>query len=105
MLASSVWAQKNEVSLTAGRFFVSTQTVPSSGDPIHFGNRASFAGNYSRLLVIRKIFGIRAEVPVAVFPKMDLNYYPGGIPKDIGTVFATPSVRVNIFAETRLLHG
>lgn len=97
MLASSVWAQKNEVSVTAGRFFVSTQTVPSSGDPIHFGNPASFAGNYSRLLVTDRIFGIRAELPVAVFRKVDLNYYPGGIPRDIGAVFATASVRVNIF--------
>jgi len=98
VLASGVWAQKNELSVTVGRTFVSTQTVPSSGFPIHFGNPASFAFNYSRLLVTHKIFGIRAEVPVAIFPKMNLNYYPGGVPKDIGAVFATPSIRLNIFS-------
>jgi hypothetical protein len=98
VLASGVWAQKNELSVTVGRTFVSTQTVPSSGDPIHFGNPASFAFNYSRLLITRKIFGIRAEVPVAIYPKMDLNYFPGGVPKDIGALFATPSIRLNIFS-------
>lgn len=98
ILASSAWAQKNELSVTVGRTFVSTQTVPSSGFPIHFGSPASFAFNYSRLLITDRIFGIRVEVPVAVVPKMDLNYYPGGVPKDIGAVFATPSVRVNIFS-------
>lgn len=98
VLASSAWAQKNELSVTVGRTFVSTQTVPSSGFPIHFGSPASFAFNYSRLLGTNRIFGIRAELPVAIVPKMDLNYYPGGVPKDIGAVFATPSVRVNIFS-------
>ncbi|MGA2356849.1 MAG: hypothetical protein ABSG02_20335 [Terriglobales bacterium] len=98
ILASSGWAQKNEVSVTVGRTFVSTQSVPSSGFPIHFGNPVSFAFNYSRLLGTNRIFGIRAELPVAIVPKMDLNYYPGGVPKDIGAVFATPSVRVNIFS-------
>jgi hypothetical protein len=98
ILASGAWAQKNEISVTAGRFFVSTQTVPSSGDPIHFGNPPSFTVDYSRLLLIRKIFGIRAEIPVAVLPKSDLNYFPGGVPKDVGAIFATPSIRLNVFA-------
>jgi hypothetical protein len=97
VLASSVWAQKNQVSVTAGRFFVSTQTVPSSGDPIHFGNPASFAGNYSRLLLTHRIFGLSGEVPVAAFPKMDLNYHPGGVPQNIGALFVTPSAKLNIF--------
>ncbi len=57
------WAHANEVSITAGRTFVSTQTVPSTGWPIHFGNEIT-----------------------------------GTTPKDIGALFVTPSVRVNIFS-------
>jgi hypothetical protein len=95
---SSAWAQKNELSITAGRTFVSTETVPSTGDTVHFGNPASFEVDYARLLKTKKIFGLFAEVPVAVYPKMNLNYFPGGIPRDIGALFVTPSVRLNIFS-------
>ncbi len=94
----SAWAQKNDLSVTAGRTFVSTETVPSSGYPVHFGNPASFEVDYGRLLITKKIFGLTAEVPVAVYPHMDLNYYPGGIPRNIGAVFVTPSLRLNIFS-------
>lgn len=37
VLVSSALAQVNEVSITAGRTFVSTQTVPTAGLPVHFG--------------------------------------------------------------------
>lgn len=103
LLASSAWAQKNDLSFTFGKTFVSTQTVLNSGlsfnPSLHFGNEESFAFNYSRLLKTARIFGIRGEVPVAIYPRMDLNTAFNGIPKDIGALFITPSVRVNIFSE------
>lgn len=103
LLASSAWAQVNDVSVTAGRTFVSTQTVLNSGfsfnPPLHFGNEETVAFNYSRLLKTAKVFGIRAELPVAIYPRMDLNTAYHGIPKDIGALFITPSVRVNIFSD------
>jgi hypothetical protein len=103
LLASSAWAQKNDVSVTVGKTFVSTQTVLNTGlsfnPPLHFGNEESVAFNYSRLLKTVKVFGIRGEVPVAIYPRMDLNTAYHGIPKDIGALFITPSVRVNIFSE------
>jgi hypothetical protein len=95
---SSALAQVNDVSLTVGRSFVSTQTVPSTDLPIHFGNEVGVAGNYGRLLRNYKIFGVSAELPVAVYFRMDLNYAINQIPKDIGALFITPSVRVNIFS-------
>jgi hypothetical protein len=98
LLASCAFAQVNELAFTGGRTFVSTQTVPSTGYPIHFGNEESITGDYARLLKNYKIFGIYGEVPVSIFFRMDLNYFPGGVPKDIGALFVTPSVRVNIFA-------
>src|SRR5277367_2862705 len=98
VFVSGALAQVNDVSLTVGRTFVSTQTVPSTGLPIHFGNEESVAANYGRLLKSYKIFGITAELPVAMYFRMDLNYRYNVIPADIGALFVTPSVRVNIFS-------
>ncbi len=103
VLASSASAQSNDVSITAGRTFVSTQTVLNTGlsfnPPLHFGNEETIAGNYSHLLKTAGIFGIRVEVPVALYPRMDLNTAYHGIPTDIGALFITPSLRVNIFSQ------
>ena len=95
---SSAGAQVNELSITAGRTFVSTQTVPSTSLPVHFGNEESVEFNYGRLLMTRRVFGFFAEVPVAIYPRMDVNFHFGALtPKDIGALFVTPSLRVNIF--------
>jgi hypothetical protein len=98
VLVASALAQVNEVSITAGRTFVSTQTVTTTGLPVHFGNEESVAFNYARYLKSFKVFGLYAELPVAIYPRMDVNYHLGTTPKDIGAVFVTPSVRVNIFS-------
>lgn len=107
LVACTSFAQRthdevNEVSVTVGRTFVSTQTIvnPPAGDPnpdIHFGNEESIAFNYSRLLKSRGIFGFTGEVPVAIYPRMDLNTGSNQIPKDIGALFVTPALRVNFF--------
>ena len=98
-LVASAGSQVNELSLTSGLTFVSTQTVPSTGLPIHFGNSSgSVTANYGRLLMTRKIFGLSAELPVAIVPGMALNYYYDQIPKHFGALFLTPSVRLNIFS-------
>jgi hypothetical protein len=104
VLVSSVLAQVNELSITAGRAFVSTQTIvndpfPNDFDPhIHFGREEMVEFNYGRLLKSYKIFGLYGEVPVAIYPRMDLHTDQNQIPKDIGALFVTPSVRVNIFS-------
>ena len=95
---SSNLAEVNELSLTAGRTFVSTQTVPSTGLPIHFGNEETVAFNYGRLLKSHKIFGLYAELPVAMYFRMDLNYHLGTTPKDVRALFATTFVRLNFFS-------
>jgi hypothetical protein len=99
LLASCAFAQVNELSATVGLTFVSTQTVPSTGFPIHFGNASgSVVADYGRLLTTHKIFGIYAELPVGIVPNTSLNYFPGGVPKDVTGLFVTPSVRVNFFS-------
>jgi hypothetical protein len=97
-LVSGALAQINELSVTGGRSFVSTQSVRTTGLPVHFGNEESVAFNYGRLLKTHKIFGLYGELPVAIYPRMDVNYNLGTTPKDIGALFVTPSVRVNIFS-------
>jgi hypothetical protein len=102
LLACSGWGQINEVGVTAGRTWVSTQTVLNSGldfnPPLHFGNEETVAFNYSRLLKSKGIFGFRVEVPAAIYFRMDLSTPYHGIPKDMGALFVTPSFRVNFFS-------
>jgi len=98
VFVASATAQINQLSVTAGRTFVSTETVPSTGLPVHFANPPSFAFNYGRLLKTYKVFGLYGELPVALIPRMNVNYNLGTNPKDIGMLFVTPSLRVNIFS-------
>jgi hypothetical protein len=98
VLIAGASAQVNEVSITAGRSFVSTQTVRTTGLPVHFGNEESVEFNYARFLKNFRVFGLYAELPVAIYPRMDVNYHLGTTPKDIGALFVTPSVRVNVFS-------
>jgi hypothetical protein len=101
VLVSSALAQVNEFSITAGRAFVSTQTIVNSSAPdphIHFANEEAVEFNYGRLLKSVKIFGLYAELPVAIYPRMDVHSFQGLTPKDIGALFVTPSVRVNFFS-------
>jgi hypothetical protein len=103
VFVSSALAQLNEGSVTAGRTFVSTQTIqnPPPNDPnpnIHFGKPASIAFNYGRLLKHHSIFGLYGELPVAIYFRMNLNTYADVIPRDVGALFVTPSARLNIFS-------
>jgi hypothetical protein len=109
VLISSAFAQTyersellNELSVTVGRTFVSTQNIRNAtvADPrIHFGNEESVDFNYSRLLKSRSLAALYGELPVAIYPRMDLSAVQHGIPKDIGALFITPSARLNFFPE------
>ena len=99
-LVSSAGAQANQLSITAGRALVSTQTILNStafDRDIHFGNEEMVEFNYGRLLTTQRIFGLFAELPVAIYPRMDVHTFQGQTPKDIGALFLTPSVRLNFF--------
>ena len=65
--------------------------------PVHFGNEETVQFNYGRLLLERELFSVTGELPVAISPRADVNYYLGTTPKDIGSLFVTPSARVNLF--------
>src|SRR5258708_38411585 len=99
-VASAV-AQRNEISATFGKIFVSSQQVKNANffDPnIHFGNGMTIGGNYSRVLRQYGIFGISGEVSGAYTPDMDLNLSQNLIPEGYKAYFITPAVRVNFFS-------
>ncbi len=80
VLVSSALAQDasnstpvNQLSVIAGRTFVSTQTIQNLDIPLHFGNPPSVAFKYRRLLKSHTIFGLYVELPVAMYFRMNLN--------------------------------
>ena len=97
----SAMAQRNEISATFGKIFLSSQQVKNANffDPnIHYGNGMSIGGNYSRLLRQYGIFGISGEVSGVYSPDMDLNLSQNLIPEGYQAFFITPAVRVNFFS-------
>ena len=101
VLIACAQAQVNELSVTFGRSFVSTETIvnPPPGDPtVHFANEETIEFNYARRLLTHKSFGFFAEVPVAIYPHMEIHTFAGNTPHDIGALFVTPSARVNFFS-------
>jgi Outer membrane protein beta-barrel domain len=101
VLIAAASAQRNEISATVGRTFVSSQAVQGANffDPnVHFGNGITIGGNYSRLLKTYGIFGIFGEAAVAYSPDMELNLSQNLIPKSYQSLFVTPAVRVNFFS-------
>lgn len=102
ILVAGASAQRNEISGTFGKTFVSSQAIPGANffDPnIHFGNGMTVGGNYSRLLRTYGIFGISGEVAGAYSPDMDLNLSQNLIPEGYQSYFVTPAVRVNFFTD------
>jgi opacity protein-like surface antigen len=101
ILMACAFAQRNEVSATLGRTFVSSQRIQGAdfNNPnVHFGNGLTIGGNYTRLLKTYGIFGISGEVPVAYSFDMDLNAGENLIPESYKSLFVTPAVRVNVFS-------
>ena len=101
ILMACASAQRNEISATLGRTFVSSQRIQGAdfNNPnVHFGNGLTIGGNYTRLLKTYGIFGISGEVPVAYSFDMDLNAGENLIPESYKSVFVTPAVRVNVFS-------
>ena len=98
ILMASALAQRNEVSATLGRTFVSSQRIQGSDLNVHFGNGLTIGANYSRLLKTYGIFGISGEVPFAYAFDMDLNTSQNLIPEGYQSYFVTPAVRVNFFS-------
>ena len=69
-------AQKNELSGTLGRTFISDQVVqgaPSFDPDLRFGRGLTFEVNYARHLRGGELLSLSAEVPFVVNPDEDLH--------------------------------
>jgi hypothetical protein len=105
--ASAAAQEKNELSGSFIKAFISTQPFPAAAcgscfDPnIRYGKGWSVEGSYARRLLVNPIFSIAAEVPIVFNPDEDLH--AGGqslVPKDYKALFMAPSVRANLFPTT-----
>ncbi len=97
---SSGFAQKNEISGTIGRTFVSTQTIQGANFPnheIHFGDEIALGLNYGYKLKQFGIIGLTAELPIVIAPDTDLNTGQNLVPASYKALFITPAARVNFF--------
>jgi hypothetical protein len=100
ILISRAFAQRNEISATLGRTFVSSQRISGANffNPnIHFGNGITIGANYSQQFRTYGVFGLSGEVPFAAMIDMDLHTGQNLIPEGYRGYFVTPSVRVNFF--------
>lgn len=96
--------EKNELTGTVGRIFISdrgvTGSTPSSPPLLRYGKGISFEVNYARRLWVTQIYSISAEVPAVFDFDEDLNA-PGPLaPPNYKAYFITPSVRANLFPTT-----
>lgn len=100
VLGLSAAAQKNDVSFSIGRTFISDQGVPSSVSEIHYGNALTYEFGYSRRLIDLAIVGVSVEVPVVLTSEQDVNFGGGNfLPHDFKSYFVTPSARFNLFPD------
>lgn len=96
-LAAAQDQEKNEVSLSVGRTFVSDQTVPNAGttkNTVHSGKGLSFNFSYARVLRRYRWGSLSVEVPVLYNPDEDINYALNQVPVQYSSIFVTPAARV-----------
>ena len=89
LLVAAAGAQRNEISGTLGRVFVSSQAVKGGdfSDPnIHFGNGLTIGGNYSRFLKRYGVFGISGEVAGRLLPRYGSEPQPEPDPGRLSVV-------------------
>jgi hypothetical protein len=94
-------AQKNELSGSLGRTFISHQLIPGapSFDPdLRFGKGWSFEVNYARRFAEFGPLSLSLEVPFLANPDEDLHAAQNVIPEQFSSYFVTPAARLNIFA-------
>ena len=96
-------SQKNELAGTAGRTFISSQTITGStaaDNQLRFGNGFSFEGNYARRVMDLALFSVSLEVPVVFNPDEDLHAaLPTRVPESYRSFFVTPAARINLFPD------
>ena len=97
--------EKNEISGSLGRIFISDQGIRGAtyfNPYVRSGKGLTFELNYARFLFGNPVYAIAAEVPAVFNLDEDLNSRTNVVPKDYQQIFITPSLRANLFPETRV---
>ena len=100
--AAQAAAQKNELSGTLGRTFISNQGIlgaPSYDSVLRSGNGLTFEVNYARRLMDGPFWSLALEVPFVVNPDEDLHAAQNVVPGQYSSIFVTPAARLNLFPE------
>jgi hypothetical protein len=96
-------AQKNELSGTLGRTFISDQRIqgaPSYDPNLRFGKGLTFDVNYARRITGGEVLSLALEVPFVVNPVERVHAAQNVVPKQYSSYFVTPAARVNFFPGT-----
>ena len=102
-LAGNAAAQRNEISGSMGRMFISDQGVlgANPANPnIHFGDGLTYEANYARRFLSIGLLSVNVEVPFVFTPTAKLNFGQNIVPKSFRSYFVTPAARVNLFPTT-----
>ncbi len=100
VLSTGAIAQKNDVSASIGRVFISDQGVEEtflSDSNIHFGTHLSFSATYARRFVDLPIASLTVEVPFVYDPEVRTHFGVNAVPRSFSAIYVTPSVRLNLF--------
>jgi hypothetical protein len=104
---ASAQEEKNELTGSIGRIFISDQGVhgpdaPSADPFVRSGKGFTFEVGYARLLRTDHVYSLSLEVP-AVF-NLDEDLGSGGnvVPTGYQQIFVTPAARLNLFPATRV---
>jgi hypothetical protein len=100
--AAQAAAQKNELSGTLGRTFISNQGIlgaPSNDPNLRFGNGLTFEVNYARRFIDGTFWSIGVEVPFVVNRDEDLHAAKNVVPRQFSSIFVTPAARLKLFPE------
>ena len=93
-------AQKNEVSGSLGRIFISDQGIlgaPASDPNLHFGKGLTFEVNYARRVIDGQLWSLALEVPFVANLDEDVHSAQDVTPKQFSSIFVTPAARLNVF--------
>lgn len=100
--AAQAAAQKNELSGTLGRIFISDRGIvgaPSFDPELRYGKGLTFEVDYARHVMDGPFWSIALEVPFVVNHDEDIHAAQNLVPGNYSAIFVTPAARFNIFPE------
>ncbi len=95
-------AQKNELSGSLGRIFISDQGIinaATADSNVHFGKGLTFEVNYARRFINGPLWALSLEVPFVDNPDEDIHTATFTSTSQFSSIFVTPAARLNLFPD------